>query len=242
VLSLAFTDLVEAVRTAETAEAASARFFEGARVWGATYLQTRLYRRPEGPLTAEKHLAAGGIVLRLSPPAWAPGNPAFDYVCLQRNPLLKPVRQGVTRFAFEDYAPRWDPAWGEYWEALSEAGIGRTLCAASYGRGRAVASLHLGFSGPDLDQEASAGLQLAGVVLTETLMRFAPPAADGEVLTPRERAVLTWIADGKSDWETACILGLSEPTVRFHLANARRKLGAVNRVQAVARFVAAGEA
>ena len=57
-------------------------------------------------------------------------------------------------------------------------------------------------------------------------------------LTSREREALTWVAEGKSDWEIAVILGLSETTVRFHVDNARKKLGAVNRAQAVARLVA----
>ena len=64
-----------------------------------------------------------------------------------------------------------------------------------------------------------------------------PPDPDGR-LTARERDVLTWVADGKSDWEISVILGLSQTTVRFHVDNARRKLGAVNRAQAVALLLA----
>uniref|UniRef100_UPI0025DF53BB helix-turn-helix transcriptional regulator n=1 Tax=uncultured Phenylobacterium sp. TaxID=349273 RepID=UPI0025DF53BB len=60
---------------------------------------------------------------------------------------------------------------------------------------------------------------------------------DGVRLTARERDALSWVAEGKSDWEIAVILGLSETTVRFHVDNARRKLGAVNRAQAVARLL-----
>lgn len=64
------------------------------------------------------------------------------------------------------------------------------------------------------------------------------PGAEGEVrLTARERDTLSWVAEGKSDWEIAVILGLSETTVRFHVDNARRKLGAANRAQAVAHLL-----
>lgn len=65
----------------------------------------------------------------------------------------------------------------------------------------------------------------------------AAPAATSHAnarLTPRERDALTWVAEGKSDWEIAVILGLSRTTIRFHVDNARKKLGAVNRAQAVA--------
>lgn len=65
-----------------------------------------------------------------------------------------------------------------------------------------------------------------------------PGLADDVHLTAREREALTWVSEGKSDWEIAVILGLSDTTVRFHVDNARKKLGAVNRAQAVARLVA----
>ena len=48
---------------------------------------------------------------------------------------------------------------------------------------------------------------------------------------------LPLVAEGKTDWEISVILGIAEATVRFHVDNARRKLGAVNRAQAVARLV-----
>jgi DNA-binding CsgD family transcriptional regulator len=64
-----------------------------------------------------------------------------------------------------------------------------------------------------------------------------PGIADEVHLTARERDALAWVAEGKSDWEIATILGLSETTVRFHVDNARKKLGAVNRAQAVARML-----
>ena len=60
-------------------------------------------------------------------------------------------------------------------------------------------------------------------------------------LTVRERDALTWVAAGKSDWEIAAILGLSQTTVRFHVDNARKKLGAVNRAQAVALLISSSQ-
>ena len=56
-------------------------------------------------------------------------------------------------------------------------------------------------------------------------------------LTRRERDSIALVAEGKTDWELAVILGVSEATARFHVDNARRKLGAVNRAQAVARLI-----
>jgi LuxR family quorum sensing-dependent transcriptional regulator len=61
------------------------------------------------------------------------------------------------------------------------------------------------------------------------------------VLTDRERESLAWTAMGKSSWEISMILGVSERTVNWFIANAARKLGAVNRTQAVVNAIRAGE-
>jgi LuxR family quorum sensing-dependent transcriptional regulator len=52
-------------------------------------------------------------------------------------------------------------------------------------------------------------------------------------LTPREREVLSWAAQGKSAWETGEILGIAKRTVDEHVQSASRKLNAANRTQAV---------
>ncbi len=62
-------------------------------------------------------------------------------------------------------------------------------------------------------------------------------AARARPLTRRERETLAWIAAGKSYWETAVILGISERTIRHFMANAREKLDVVNNAQAVAEAV-----
>ena len=54
-------------------------------------------------------------------------------------------------------------------------------------------------------------------------------------LTPREKEVLLWAARGKTSWETAKLLGLSEATVNQHLRNTMAKLDASNRVQVSVR-------
>jgi LuxR family quorum sensing-dependent transcriptional regulator len=53
-------------------------------------------------------------------------------------------------------------------------------------------------------------------------------------LTPREREVLLWVAQGKSSWEIGEILAIGRRTVEEHAATAVRKLGAVNRSHAIA--------
>jgi DNA-binding NarL/FixJ family response regulator len=65
--------------------------------------------------------------------------------------------------------------------------------------------------------------------------RFAPAFADGAVqpLSPREREVLTLIADGHRNRDIAALLGMAEKTVESHRGNILRKLGMRDRVELV---------
>lgn len=59
-------------------------------------------------------------------------------------------------------------------------------------------------------------------------------------LTEREKGCLSWTAEGKTSIEIAEILGLSEHTVNHYLNRAAKKLGSVNRTQAVAKALRRG--
>lgn len=54
-----------------------------------------------------------------------------------------------------------------------------------------------------------------------------------EPLTPREREVLQQLAEGLSNRAIAQVLGISDHTVKFHLASIFGKLGAATRTEAV---------
>jgi LuxR family transcriptional regulator, quorum-sensing system regulator BjaR1 len=65
-------------------------------------------------------------------------------------------------------------------------------------------------------------------------MRQAGTKTGTHLLTPREREVLTWVAQGKSAREIGEILNIAKRTVDEHVQTTTRKLAAANRVQAVA--------
>jgi DNA-binding NarL/FixJ family response regulator len=60
-----------------------------------------------------------------------------------------------------------------------------------------------------------------------------PAAADGTRLTRREKAVLALLDHGQANKLIAYRLGMSESTVKIHIRNILRKMGATNRTQAV---------
>lgn len=59
-------------------------------------------------------------------------------------------------------------------------------------------------------------------------------------LSPREGECLRWVADGKTDIEVGQILSISPRTVRFHINNAKAKLGVATRIQAVVKQAGGG--
>ncbi len=83
----------------------------------------------------------------------------------------------------------------------------------------------------------SLAVHFHAAIVEEELRAAGTMVARAPTLTPRERETLAWSAAGKSYWEIATILGISERTVRFFMGNARRKLNVVSNTQAVAEAV-----
>ena len=75
--------------------------------------------------------------------------------------------------------------------------------------------------------------RLAGVAR----MELWPKLVD---LNDREVETLTWVARGKTSAEIAKILGLAKRTIDFHIDNARSKLGAATRSEAVMKAADGG--
>ena len=102
-------------------------------------------------------------------------------------------------------------------------------------------------SPPDVVAEfdSVAEARLAGIAADAILL--SPPAEPvdddeplPERLTPREVEVLELVAEGRPNRAIAERLGISDQTVKFHLASISGKLGAANRTDAVRRGVRAG--
>ncbi len=92
-------------------------------------------------------------------------------------------------------------------------------------------------------QRLVADLQLFAVHAQDTALRLLVPPGqqlDRPALTPRELDALRWTMDGKTAWEVGAVLGITERTVVFHVTNAMRKLGCVNKQQAVLKALRLG--
>jgi len=86
----------------------------------------------------------------------------------------------------------------------------------------------------------SAGIDAEGILICSPAGRaFTAPPFE-EPLTPREVEALALLAEGLSNKAIAERLGISDQTVKFHVAAICGKLGAANRTDAVRRAIRRG--
>jgi len=74
----------------------------------------------------------------------------------------------------------------------------------------------------------------------QTQAHAVPMSARNTPLTQRERQILAWVREGKSNLEIGNGLSISALTVKNHVQNILRKLDASNRTQAVAKATSLG--
>jgi LuxR family quorum sensing-dependent transcriptional regulator len=170
-----------------------------------------------------------------------------------------PKRDAVRNF---DLAPavdrtKWRQAPGRAREASRSTGVGRDrgeddaddtgapddVAFPPAGFDRQTVTVSLGDEAVELSATEFDLVSLAATCAIGRAMQLQSEQAqqtDRIDLTPRERECLQWAATGKSEWEISQILGISEHTSEKHLLNAKTKLGAVNRVHAVAEAIRRG--
>jgi DNA-binding CsgD family transcriptional regulator len=88
---------------------------------------------------------------------------------------------------------------------------------------------------PDLSPLAYSVMSAAVYAGYERFVELLDSRNSSSPLSQRESQCLHWVSAGKTDAEVGAILGISPRTVRFHINNAKVKLGVTTRIQAVAR-------
>jgi DNA-binding NarL/FixJ family response regulator len=85
------------------------------------------------------------------------------------------------------------------------------------------------------------GARAAGLVVDAIVLAPVDAAdSDPDPLTPREIEVLDLLVEGLSNKTIGARLGISDQTVKFHVAAICGKLGAANRTDAVRRAIRRG--
>lgn len=121
-------------------------------------------------------------------------------------------------------------------------GLGQGITIGQLNKRKLLGSL-FSFSGEEMGSHKRHQMLLKYVLphLHLALMRTAYTSeSEFQALSPREREVLQWLMEGKTNWETARILSITERTVKFHVQNVLAKLHSSTRGHAIALAIELG--
>lgn len=165
----------------------------------------------------------------------------------KRDPVLQRLKRQSTPFAYDQtfYVVK-DAA--DMWEIQAAHGYRTGLAVALHlsNRRHFLLGMDRETPLPKGDEEVTtllASLQLLAVHAQDAALRLIGVQSaleEDPKLTAREKEILRWTMEGKTAWEVAQILTMSEHTVNFHLRNAQKKLHASSKHQAVLRALALG--
>jgi len=155
------------------------------------------------------------------------------------NPVFRNLRRRSTGFVWSEIDDRCtgDQRW---FDALDEFEMPDGMSIPSHGPGGHMGWISFTADGLDLSPVERQAISLAGLAVHDRLRVLAGAIGAPVNLSGRERDCLGFVAQGKSNWEISVILSISQSTVHTHVENAKRKLDARTRAQAVARFIRLG--
>jgi len=164
-------------------------------------------------------------------------------------------RDPVVRYCFDHSIPiTWnklmkmeqycDPIAVKFMEAAKQGGLVDGLSVPVKSPSGQVSIFSLATNNPDNAEQRLLNVlpfaQYFGYSIFEAYLEMNIDKSMVESLTPREQESLFWACEGKTAWEMAQIMDVSERTAIFHLTSVTKKLGAANRQHAVAKAVMYG--
>jgi LuxR family transcriptional regulator, quorum-sensing system regulator BjaR1 len=153
------------------------------------------------------------------------------------DPVVRMCRQSINPFEWSEapYDAGIEPGAAEVMNRATDFRMSRGFIVPIHGLTGYEAAVSLGGVHLDLNPRSKPALHLMAMYGFDRIRHLLAPAPGPPAqLTPREREVIAWAAQGKSAWEIGEILHITQRTAEEHLATAARKLGAVNRTHAVA--------
>ncbi len=163
----------------------------------------------------------------------------FKHDLRRGNPVFRNLARRSGGFVWSEIDDRCaaDKRW---FDALAEFDMPDGMSVPSHGPGGRMGWVSFTVERIDMNPLERQAISLASLALHDRLRVLAGDIAKPVSLSERERDCLGFVAQGKSDWEISVILSISQSTVHTHVENAKRKLEARTRAQAVARFICQG--
>ena len=223
-------DLIEPSLAISSTRMAGAAFFDRLRSYGARAIFSR-------SLDAVK---ASNVLVRLSPPGWEAlyAERRFQDANYLDRALRSRSRSGP--FRWSEIRPS-GAAERALSQALRDCGFPDGLAVPWQGPAGHYGVTSLAFERLNaLAPAERRAITLATAIVNQHFQTLTAPPSPVGVLSARERECLAHVAAGRSDAEIANLLAISQTTAISHVRNARVKLGARSRAQAVAAALLAG--
>lgn len=225
-------DIVERIDAATTVAEAAQALMKGLEPLGALSLAAH-----DVPLVSRVMGAKVNAVASLTPTGYA-GSAASKFLDIN-NPNPEAAKTLKRPFRWREANLPTRALYGAYWETLGAYGAVDGIAVPVYTPER-MTGVSLSFATSEWNSTERRAMEFACYAFVDKVRMLAPVAPDPPKLSQREKDCLSFVADGKTDWEISVILGVSQHTSHQHVENARKKLGAATRAQAVARFVMLG--
>lgn len=231
-------EFIERIETAPTAEAISSELLSITSRYGLNLLIAGTMPSPRANKIAQRE----NVLFQGWPVDWLQRYIERDYVFV--DPVIRRIQSNLSPFDWADAEP--DPEHEEEARRVMaegrEFGLGAGFAVPLITLEGDIAAVSLGGERMEIPPKAEGMISLISTYAMGRAIQLRAKATPKpkEPLTSREIECIRWAAAGKSEWEIGAILGISEHTAERHLLNAKNKLRAVNRVQAVAEAIRAG--
>jgi LuxR family quorum sensing-dependent transcriptional regulator len=169
------------------------------------------------------------------PPEWLKLYLEKDYA--HDDPSIRMCKKTVHPFEWRDaaYDPEREPRAAEVVKRAGEFNLTNAILVPIPSPSGCIGNVWVGGYRPEINEQNKRLIHLISLYAFDRIHQLAAPSERRKAaLTERQREILTWIASGKSAWEIGEILNITKRTVDEHAQTAFRRLGAANRVQAVA--------
>jgi LuxR family quorum sensing-dependent transcriptional regulator len=192
---------------------------------------------PEPPLRLAPYILLNGW-----PQKWAELYEARGYYA--EDPVAAHCRRSIDPFEWSEapYDRERAPKAAEVMSIAEDFGMRRGYLVPIVRSTGFHACVTMAGERPDFDPTAKRAIHLVSMMAHGRIsLLHGETQSAAKKLTRREREIMTWVAVGKSSWDIAQILGITERTVNFTVGQASQKLDAVNRTQAAVNALLSGE-
>lgn len=176
-----------------------------------------------------------GVAISNYPPSWIEAVIAHRYYL--DDPAIMLSERRVAPFLWSDM-PTLMPLSDRQKSILADArshGLAEGLTTPVKARGEASASVNLAAKGAGLSHRsvipAAHYLSTCGFEAARRLSKGAAQPRQAVSLTGRQTDVISLLAQGKTEWEIATILGIAQSTVHSHIEDAKARYNVSSRTQ-----------